>query len=40
MDILIYLVTQLNEVILSCRLEQYANVNRLSDMRNLFVFSD
>lgn len=40
MDILFYLVTQLNEVILSCRLEQYANVNRLTDLRKLFVFSD
>jgi hypothetical protein len=39
MDILIYLVTQLNEVILSCRFEQNANVNRLTDLRNLFVFS-
>ena len=40
MDILIYLVTQLNEVILRYRLEQNANVKRLTDLRNLFLFSD
>jgi len=39
MDILIYLDTQLNEVILRYRFEQNANVNRLTDLRNLFIFS-
>jgi hypothetical protein len=39
MDILFYLDTQLNEVILRYRFEQNAKVKRLTDLRNLFAFS-
>jgi len=40
MDLLNFMVIKLSEVILRYRIEQNANINRLTDLRKLFAFSD